>query len=209
MGLLADFKTATGESGGEQYYIDYYIRPALDRATVLATNIKKTVVTLTSGTQSYDLTSSVADPVVGSSGVQDIIFDGENVTGLVYKRDWYIQGLTTLYFVDSTDTYSGTFTFKYNGFFSKPTTGDDTTDCPAVLQPAVLKYATALYGLDKIGVGDYNKGVVRKREENLDVDYGDVTGRGEELRNQLELAENLMRQQGAVSALNFASIQVI
>lgn len=210
MGLLADFKTATGESGNEQYYIDHYIKPALDRCAVLATNIKKTSVTLTSGTQSYTLTSSaVASPVVASAGVQDVVFDGDYVTGLIYKRDWYIQGLTTLYFVNLSDVYSGTFTFKYNGYFSKPTTGYDTTDCPDPLQPAVLKYAIALYGMGKVTAGDTSKGIEQKREDNLSITFGTLEDRLEVFKAQLELAESMMRNQGAVSALSFASIQVI
>lgn len=214
MGLLADFKTALGLTGtsNDSFYISYYLTPAIDRAAALATNIKTVTVTLTPGTQTYTLTSSaVASPVVGSAGIQDLVFDGEYSTNLQYKRDYYIKDKTTLYFVNSGDTYSGTFSFKYNGLFTKPvSTETDTTDMPSILNPAVLKYATALYALAQIvkasGTGS---GVESKSEDGLSVSYGSTTGRKQVYNDEIAEAEDMMRQCGASSSLRFFSSQII
>ena len=210
MSLLDDFKTVIGVTGtsNDQYYIDYYLKTAIDRASVLSTNYKQTVVTMVSGTQSYDLTTE-ASPSVGSAGIQDLVLDGSYDLPLEYKRQWYIQGLTTLYIVDADDTYSGTMEFKYNEFYSKPTIDPTETNMPARLFPAVLKYAQGLYELDSLVSGGVSGGIKRKKEADLEIDYGSVDSRQQMIVDSMKLAEQMMIQNGASSILNFASMQVI
>lgn len=212
MTLLDDFKTTIGVTGtdNDQYYIDYYLTPAIDRATVLATNIKKTTVQLTQDTQTYDLTdSNIASPVVDAAGVQDLLVDGSYISSLQYKRDFYFPTPTSLFVVDTSISFTGPMTFKYNEFYSKPTTTPTETNAPTVLWPAIIKYAQGLYQLDQLTDGSSAAGVERKREENLEVSYGSLDNRRQVIDDSMKLAEQMMIQNGARSRLVFNSIQVI
>ena len=215
--LLDDFKTSIGVSGtvSDDYYIGYFLKPAIDRAAVLATNIKQTVITLANGTQSYDLTSSsIASPVVGAAGIQELVYDESIYWPYDYKLDFYIDDLTTLYFPDSTMPITGEFTTKYNAFWAKPVGGDTPveTDMYTRLFPAVLKWANSEYMLKQITTGDKDGGVESKREENMQVSYGAIggrNGRGETIVALKNEAEREMSELGANSKFTFYSTSAI
>lgn len=212
MTLIADFKTSIGETGSsnDQFYLDYYIKEAIHRATVLSTNTKHTTITLTSGVQTYDLTSSlITSPVVSVAGIQDIVIDDAFVSSLAYKVDFYLSDVTTLYIPKLTDAFTGTIAFNYNEYWTIPTTAPVETNLPTKLWGAVMKYSEALYWLAQIRKGSTSSGIEKKREENLEVSYGSIDSRQKALMDSIKQAEQMMISAGASSRLFFNSIQVI
>jgi len=143
--LLDDFKTATGATEADQFIIDYYLQPALIKCAEFSNFKKKTIVTLVSGTQDYDLTSSsIATPVV-ANGVQAVSYDDNFPNELEYKDEWYMKDPTNLFLVDPDTTSSGAFEFNYYSFFSLPVLPSTDTDLPDILKPSVIRYAKAVY----------------------------------------------------------------
>lgn len=210
MTLLSDFKTLIGVTGtgSDQFFVDYYINPALERAAVLATNYKETTVTLTAGTQDYDLTSSsIASPVVGSGGVQGIHFGGQ-LLPYEYMDEFYFPTPTTMYFVEGDRVRTGPFTFRYNAYYTKPTVTPSyiETDAPTNLFPALLKYSQALYRFAEL-TGGPTGGVERVREDNLERSYGSIETQKALIVDSMKVAEQMMMQFNGKNI--FKSIQVI
>lgn len=211
MTLLADFKTTIGVSGStnDQYYIDYYLRPAIDKASALSKNYKITTVTLSSGVLTYDMTdSSIASPVVADSGIQDLVIDGDYVSTLRYGTDYYIKDLTNLYIMDTQRTNVGSITFKYNAYYSKPTVTPTETDAPSTLFPAIIKYAEALYRLSQLR-DKTTGGISSKSEDGLSVSYGSITEQELMINKSIEEAEDEMRFNGGISKSMFYSVQIV
>lgn len=203
MGLLDDFKTKTGATETDQYLIDYYLKPALDKASSVTNNKRKTVVTLTQGVNSYDLTNaSIASPVV-TGGIQQISIDDDYQTGYVYKDHYYFSDPTTMYFVNA-DIASGDFEFNYFAYYTIPDISGAyvETDLPFRLFPALLRYANGLYAKDKIN--DYSNiesgGIQSKSEYNLSVSYGSQDIRIKALDSQMNDAVNEMKVIGGWSS---------
>jgi hypothetical protein len=210
MTLLADFRTISGIASTvtDQFIIDYYLRPAIDRASEICLNYKLTEITLTNGTQSYNLTTSVANPVVSASGIESVVIDGDVYTYLQYGRDFIIQGLTTLYIVDSTKVFGGTMQLKYNAYYTKPTTAPTETDLPTNLWPAVIQYANAVFQLQNLtNASEANGGIERKKEDNLETTYGTIDARKTILEGVKKDAENSMQRINGKPRFDF--IQVI
>jgi len=214
MSLLDDFKTATGATESDQYLIDYFLKPSIDKASELSSNKYEVTITLTSGTSSYDLTdSSVCSPVVPAAGVQTVIVQESDLQSYILGTDYYVQGLTTLYFPSSDIVPGGSYDLVYNRFYSKPTTDPTETDMPTYLFPSVIRHSRALYRLDQLGAGasasgGVRAGAVKLREANLEVDYGtNSQSRISLLQGELLDAEKEMLSLGGAS--NFFSIKRI
>lgn len=211
MALLDDFKTSVGITGAtptDQYIIDYYLTPAIDKASELSSNIKQTEITLTQGTNSYDLTSSsIANPVVSSAGVQEIIISDYEMLPYDYKRDFYFSTPTTLYFVDA-DEISGKFTLRYNEFYSKPTTAPTETNMPSRLFAPVLKWASTYYKLIQLTSSSEFGGIKSIRESNLEKDFGSSNDVINGLQLDLAEAEEEIAR-GAGGAFNFYSESIV
>lgn len=200
MSLLSDFKTMSGATEGDQFIIDYYLAPAINRASSLSNNKKRVEITLTSGTNSYNLTSSaVASPVVSSAGIQELSFDDAWNCGYRYKDEFYLSNPTTLYFVDASNI-SGTIAFNYYAYYTIPTLTPTETDAPTKLFPAIIKLAKAYYMLDGItsnaGSGTGGEMVTSYREENLSKNYasGDSVNIREGLQMTIKEAENEIKK---------------
>ena len=213
MTLLSDFKTEIGETTNDnnQYYIDNFFRPALDKLSQLSANIKKTKVTLTNGTQSYDLTTSVADPVVGDAGIYEIVFDGEFHFPYNYKREVVLSDPTTLYFVDSDTPITGDLSIKYKSYYSTPTWSDPTyteTDAPARKLVYVKQWAVAHYYQSLTARSNSSGAVEEKKEDNLMIRYGNLEERMNGIMAEKRAAEEGMRD-GGLGDFDFYSIQMI
>ena len=213
--LLIDLKAELGITGtdSDAYLLKYMLVPAVNQATILSLNLKMTTVSLTAGTQEYDLTSSsIASPVVSAAGIQELIWEDGYDWAYNYKIDFQIKNKTTLYFVDSTVPSTGELEFKYNEWFTDPTDSADG-NVPTILKPAVLKWSTAEYGLKQLdkmtGVADGSGPVVSKSEESQTVTYGGITPQRRGLMESKREAENEMIDKGANSKFDWFSIQVI
>lgn len=212
--ILDDLKTDLGITGtsSDAYLLKYGINPGVVKATTLSTNVKLTTITLTTGTQSYDLTSSaIASPVVSAAGVQDLMWDVNYPWAYDYKVDFYIQDSTTLYFVDSTIPVGGELKLKYNEFFSNATDSVDT-DAPDILHPSIKKWALAEIGLKELSrgaAGESGGSVEEKSEEGMRIKFGAISSNKETLLAMKSDAENEMIDLGANSGFNFFSIQAL
>jgi hypothetical protein len=217
MSLLGDFKTASGATEADAYLVAYYLAPALNRASELTNNRKNTTVTLSAGTQSYDLTSSaIASPVV-SYGLQDL---ADWTAGLIYKTDFYFSDPTTLYFVSNT-VQSGTMEFDYYSYYKIPEntyTGADETDLPTNLWPAVIKLAKAYYAEDGMlsggGTGSGVNGqsnLVELQEANLRKKFAGAGSQGSNFTSEvISKAEAQIKSMGGWSERNnMYSYQII
>lgn len=181
MTLLSDFKTLTGINStiSDAFIINYYLRPAIDKASEVCMNFKETKITLTSGVQLYDLTDeSIANPVIADSGVESPVIDGSTYTYLQYAKDYVLQNPTTLFIVDKDLAYNGEIYFKYNEYYSIPQ--DDPyveTNLPKTLWNAVLRYSHGVYAKESLLNFNNTNGVESKKEDNLSVSYGSINNR--------------------------------
>jgi hypothetical protein len=207
MTLLSDFKTEIGVTGTsqDQYFVDNFLRPALDKLTQLCVNIKTTKVTLVSGTQSYNLTS--ANPSVGA-GIYELVFDGTYSFPYYYKRDVVLQNPTTLYFVSANLVSSGTLDLKYKAYYSSPVVSPTyvETDAPSNKLVYVKQWAVAHYKEMQTLIGSEDGAIQSKSEDGLSVSYG-----GDQMNihaNQKKASEVGMRE-GAQGDFKFFNIQVV
>ena len=209
MSLLDDFKTAIGVTGtsNDQYYVTYYLRPAIQKASSFLVNVKETTVTLTPGTQTYDLTSAlIASPVVSSAGIYELIYDSNFISYYQYKKDFYIRDRTTLYFVDSDFILSGTYKFKYRAYYTTPTISPYVeTDLPDELFPAIVSWSSAKYGIEQLG-GNRTTGVMSKSEGNQSVSFGSIDSQVKALQTRQSMAEQEFMDYGAQSGIGAFSL---
>jgi hypothetical protein len=211
MSLLDDFKTQTGASEADQFLVNYYLKPALNKASEVTNNKKRVTVNLTSGVNSYDLTDGdVASPVI-TTGIQEIAFDRGYFCSYIYKDEFYLSNPQTLYFVNPESLVSQ-IEFNYYSYYSIPTLTPTytETDLPNELWPAVLLYATALYGKDKVTSPANGGSVQQIQEYNLSKSFGTQTTRLDAYESRIKEAIKEMKTVGgwAQRALIY-SIQIV
>jgi len=211
--FLNRFKNLIQYSNGidkDQYFIDEYISPSIEKATSKSVNYRYTVINIITSSKapnapiSYDLTqSSIASPVVPPQGIQNIIYDRYVFNPFVYKEDFYIQNKTVLYLLRN--LYSATQLYlKYNQYYTVPIIpiNNDTyieTDLPTPLWKVTLRYAMTLYFIDIVTAPNY---AIEKQEANLKTKYFSSTESTASLQGQILNLEKEMTQIGATSRPN-------